>query len=162
MAGDETLTWFCNHPRAGCLQGGFSCLSAATLSLLVLVWIFAPGLWVFIYIGVMIAAGAVIGIVAGRREVQPVEFTRRHVRLMSRVSSRTVKVADLTAVAVEHSGDTDEGYTMTSLRLAWPDGGTEVDGFRDPTLASSLTELLGPGVQVQEEYTKLKPPPASA
>jgi hypothetical protein len=117
----------------------------------------------FSIIGISVAGGALAGALAGRREIYMAEFTGRRVRLVSAVASRTVEIADLTEVAVEHSGDTDTGYARTSLRLK-RSGETDVvlvDDF-DPELARSLGRMLGYDRQVKETWKGLESPPGSA
>ncbi|GII58693.1 hypothetical protein Pth03_70820 [Planotetraspora thailandica] len=162
MAGDESFTWNAKYLRWGFLQGAFTWLSLSLIMGLVLAVFLPVGVWWAYYIGGMVVVGGVLGAVLGRREVLTAEFTPQQVRLVSRVSSRTVAVTDLTSVEVAHSGDTEKGYTMTSLQLTWPGGTREIDGDHTPALPSSLAEVLGPSVQVRETWKKLEEPPASA
>jgi hypothetical protein len=118
---------------------------------------------VCLVLGVVTAAGALFGGLAGRREVYAAEFAGSRVRLVSPAASRTVETSELTDVAVEHSGDTETGYARTSLRLRWPgETGVTLVGDFDPELARSLGRLLGPGHQVRETWKELESPPASA
>jgi hypothetical protein len=117
----------------------------------------------YLIMGIFVAGGALFGALAGRREVHAAEFTRRQVRLVSAVGSRTVEIADLTEVVVEHSGDTETGYARTSLRLRWRgETGVKLVGDFDPELVRSLGRVLGPGRRVKETWNDLEPPPASA
>jgi hypothetical protein len=163
MAGDETLTWTSKSRDLGFLQTGCGCFPIAMILCLVL-YLITPldDTSLLVVLGLMLATGGVIGIVAGRTEVYTAEFTGRQVRLVSKTVTRTVDVADLTALTVEHSGDVDQGYDETTLRVTWPDGTEVIHGIHDPTLAPSLTELLGPEVEVREEWKKLNPSPGSA
>ncbi|WP_203884414.1 hypothetical protein [Planotetraspora kaengkrachanensis] len=113
--------------------------------------------WLFVVLALMMVIGAVIGVVGERTEVHTAEFTRRQVRLVSKTVTRTVDVADLSSLTVEHSGDVDDGYDETTLGVIWPGGTEKVRGVHDPALASSLTELLGPGVAVEEKWEELRP-----
>jgi hypothetical protein len=161
---EETVTWHHVAGRAGCALGGLAGLTAGTIAGVLAFVIFStPSAWTLALVVLFIVAGAVLGVIAGRREVHTAQFTSEQVRLRSKLTSRTVRVADLTAVTVEHSGDTDSGYQQTSLRLALPDGSEVVlkDGYH-PTLAGSLTQLVGPTIQVEEKWQPLEPPPSSA
>jgi hypothetical protein len=105
----------------------------------------------FLIMGIFVAGGALFSALAGRREVHAAEFTKRRVRLVSAVDSRTVEITDLTEMAVEHSGDTETGYARTSLRLRWlGETGVMLVGDFDPELVQSLGRVLGPGRYVKQ------------
>lgn len=164
MTDEETVTWHHVAGRGGCAPGGLAGLTAGTIAGVLAFVIFStPPAWTFALVVLGVVVGAVLGAVAGRHEVHTARFTSEQVRLRSKLATRTVPVADLTAVTVDHSGDTDTGYQQTSLRLAIPDGSEVVlkDSYA-PTLAGSLAQLLGPTIQVQEKWQPLEPPPASA
>ena len=91
---------------------------------------------------------AVAGAATGRRFMaHTAEFTGQQVVLTTDSGQRTLKVAQLTELSVEHHGVVGEGYTRTSLRLRWPKGGgamtVSIVGPYDAALAPSLTALLG-------------------
>jgi hypothetical protein len=161
---EETVTWHHVAGRSGCALGGLAGLTAGTIAGVAVFVIFsASTVWTFALVGLCIVAGAVLGVVEGRHEVHTAQLASEQVRLRTKLTSRTVRVADLTAVTVDHSGDTDAGYQHTSLRLALPDGSEVI--LKDcyaPTLAGSLTQLLGPTIQVEEKWQPLEPPPSSA
>jgi hypothetical protein len=161
---EETVTWHHVAGRGGCALGGLAGLTAGTIAGVLAFVIFStPPAWTFALVALFIVAGAVLGVVAGRREVHTAQFTGERVSLRSTTATRTVPVAELAAVAVDHSGDTDAGYQQTSLRLALPDGSEVI--LKDcyaPTLAGSLIQLLGPTIQVEEKWQPLEPPPSSA
>ena len=164
MADEETVTWHHVAGRSGCALGGLAGLTAGTIAGVLAFVIFStPSAWMFVLIGLFIVVGAVLGVVEGRHEVHTAQFAGEQVRLRGKLTSRTVRVADLTGVTVDHSGDTDAGYQQTSLRLALPDGSEVVlkDSYA-PTLAGSLIQLLGPTIQVEEKWQPLEPPPSSA
>ncbi|GII28609.1 hypothetical protein [Planotetraspora mira] len=163
MADDETLTWTSRSRSLGLLQTGCGCFPVGMILCTVL-YVITPldGTPLLYLLGLVIATGAVIGLVGGRTEVHTAEFTRRQVRLVSKTVTRTVDVADLTSLTVEHSGDVDQGYDETTLGVTWPDGTERIGGVHDPTLASSLTEWLGPRVAVQEQWKELDPSPGTA
>jgi hypothetical protein len=164
MSSHETVTWSGTHERAGCLVGALAGLSAGTIVGVLSVVIFSfQALTLFLVIGISVAGGALFGALAERREVHTAEFTRRQVRLVSSVASRTVEIGDLTEVAVEHSGDTETGYARTSLRLRWRgETGVMLVGAFNPELVRSLGRVLEPGHHVKERWKELEPPPASA
>jgi len=161
---EETVTWHHVAGRGGCAMGGLAGLTAGTIAgVAVFVAFSASTAWTFALVVLCIVAGAVLGVVAGRHEVHTAQFTGERVRLRSTIATRTVPVAELAAVTVDHSGDTDAGYQQTSLRLVLPDGSEVVLKDRyDPTLAGSLSRLLGPTIQVEEKRQPLEPPPSSA
>ncbi|SDK61095.1 hypothetical protein SAMN05421869_11768 [Nonomuraea jiangxiensis] len=111
-----------------------------------------------IVIGALLFAGIVLWPVSDRYEVTVAEFTRHEVRLVSRAAVRTVPAADLTEVTVTHSGDPEEGYWRTSLRVAWREGKKTIDGPHDATLATSLSRLVAPGVEVRHVWEKPESP----
>ncbi|MER6000817.1 hypothetical protein ABT120_19770 [Nonomuraea angiospora] len=112
-----------------------------------------PGL---IILGLILVIGAVLWPVNDRYEVTVAEFTPHQIRLLSRAAIRTARVADLTGVIVTHSGSTDEGYTRTSLQVAWCGGKEIIDGLHDATLAPSLRRLLPQGVEVRHVWEELE------
>ncbi|GAA4591861.1 hypothetical protein GCM10023194_52230 [Planotetraspora phitsanulokensis] len=155
MADRETLTWTSKAHGFGFMTGCGCFPFVAILCMILSVVTPLEGTWLIVVLALLIVTGAVVGIVAERTEVHTAEFTRRQVRLVSRTVTRTVDVADLTSLTVEHSGDVDQGYDETTLGVTWPDGTEKIDGVHDPALASSLTELLGPGVAVREKWKEL-------
>jgi hypothetical protein len=164
VSSHENLTWSGTNEQAGCLAGALAGLSGSMIVMVVPAMIFSfRASVVYLIMGIFIAGGALFGTLAGRRQVHAAEFTRRRVRLVSAVASRTVETADLTEVAVEHSGDTETGYARTSLRLRWRgETGVTLVGDFDPELVQSLGRVLGPGRPVKETWKDLEPPSASA
>ncbi|MBV7698653.1 hypothetical protein [Streptomyces sp. TRM70350] len=90
------------------------------------------------------------GLLRSRYVVRAVEFTKAQVRLESRAGVRTVRIADVRAVRVEHSGDTADGYVETSLRLDWREGSRSFDCHHDPTLGPARVRPLPSHVTVEE------------
>ncbi|MBC6463223.1 hypothetical protein [Actinomadura sp. HBU206391] len=164
MSSHETLTWSATHERSGCLAGALAGLSAGMIIMVAPALMFSlQASALFLIVGIFVAGGALVGTFAGPREVHAAEFTRRRVRLVSAVASRTMEIADLTEIAVEHSGDTETGYARTSLRLRWPgETGVRLVGHFDAELVRSLGRVLGPGRHVEETWKDLESPPAGA
>jgi hypothetical protein len=158
MSRAETLTWSGSYPSlprgrrfpAGLLLNPLTW--PAYLALLALYFFPLPMWWVLplliphvvIVFGMVMAAVATT--VAIRNIVLSAEFTSQRVVLTRRHRSREVDVAELTTVAVEHGGSVGGSYTHTRLRLEWSRRVTvaiSIPGPHDPTLAASLTQLLG-------------------
>jgi hypothetical protein len=98
------------------------------------------------------------GVIRSRHVVRAVEFTKAQVRLESRRRVRTMRVADMYAVRIEHTGDTLSGYQQTSLLLEWRLGSRSVVCDHDPALASALVRLLPSYVAVTERWNELREP----
>ncbi|HEY0447831.1 hypothetical protein [Actinophytocola sp.] len=164
MAAEETLRWSRHFSGTGCVAGGLGGLVGGTFVTVVLYAIFSiSGWWVAGLLVVLVVLGALLGTHDSRREVHTAEFSRHGVRLVSPLTTRFVSVADLTAVTVDHSGDTDQGYVRTTLRLAIAGRPAEtIPGVYDPALAGVLDELLGPDIDVHELHEDLEPPPSTA
>ncbi|GGK48151.1 hypothetical protein [Streptomyces flaveus] len=107
----------------------------------------------------------VLAMVAGLFEVHTVEFTEQRVRLVSNARTRIRDVTDLESVEIVHSGNTEDGYTQTSLRLTWSGshrGSHTIDDNHDAALAHSLTRVLGTRLHMSERWKTLEPPPPEA
>jgi hypothetical protein len=100
------------------------------------------------------------GLLRSRYVVRTVEFTKAQVRMESRARVRTVRIADLSAVSVEHTGDTASGYQETSLRLEWRIGSRLIICDHDPALGQALERLLPSHVAVKERWDQLREPSA--
>jgi len=99
-----------------------------------------------------------VSLIRSRHVVRAVEFTKSQVRLESRANVRTVRMADVRAVSVEHTGDTASGYQATSLRLEWRDGARSVSCDHDPALGQAIRRLLPSHVAVHERWDQLHEP----
>lgn len=106
----------------------------------------------------LLALTVCVGLIRSRYVLRVVEFTRTQVRLESRARVRTVPIADLMAVRIAHSGDTDRGYQETSLHLEWRGGGKWLVYGHDPTVGEALVKLLPSGVVVDERWEELQEP----
>jgi hypothetical protein len=99
-----------------------------------------------------------VSLIRSRYVTRTVEFSGTHVRLESPKRVRTVPIADVKRVSVEHGGDTASGYHETTLRLE-SRGGSEI--FRcahEPELVQALTRVLPERVAVTEEWPALQEP----
>ncbi|GEC08416.1 hypothetical protein SSP24_60710 [Streptomyces spinoverrucosus] len=112
----------------------------------------------FLLVGGLLTLTVCIGLLRRRSVVRAVEFTKAQVRLESRAGVRTVPIADLRAVGVEHTGTTVDGYVSTSLRLDWRDESRSFDCSHDPTLGEALVRLLPSRVTVEERWDELQEP----
>jgi hypothetical protein len=92
-----------------------------------------------------------------RMVVYRMEFTRSSVRLVRPTSTRTVAIAAVEDINVQHSADGE--HTSVQLTYARSVAVTTiaVTNRFDPTLAGRLTEVLGPGVRVRETNTVQDP-----
>jgi hypothetical protein len=107
----------------------------------------------------------VLAMGAGLFEVHTVEFTEQRVRLVSDARTHIRDVTDLESIEIVHSGNTEDGYTQTSLRLTWSGshrGIATIDGNHDAALTHSLTGVLGTGLHISERWKTLEPPPPEA
>ncbi|MCI2419730.1 hypothetical protein MOQ72_19985 [Saccharopolyspora sp. K220] len=98
------------------------------------------------------------GLIRSRHVVRAVEFTESQVRLERRADVRTVHIANVRAVWIEHTGDTASGYQETSLRLEWRGGSKSVVCYHDPALGQALLRLLPSHVAVKERWDQLREP----
>lgn len=93
-----------------------------------------------------------------RHVVRAIEFTKTHVQCESRVGVRTVDIADVTAVCIEHTGDNASGYQNTWLRVEWRKGSRSISFAHDPALAQALVRVLPSHVAVKERWAELHEP----
>ncbi|MGP3966502.1 hypothetical protein [Streptomyces sp. 6N223] len=112
----------------------------------------------FLIFGGMLVLTVCTGLLRSRYVVRAVEFTKAQVRLESRANVQTVRIADVRAVWVEHTGDTVNGYAGTSLELDWRHGSRSFVCDHDPTLGQALVRLLPSHVTVEERWHELQEP----
>lgn len=156
------MTWRSTDSWAsGCSVGGLGCAFVGVLpvGLATYAWPlsedrFAP------LLALVVALGALTGFVVGLFDVHTVTFSGDRVRAVSRMTSRTVRITELTAVSVRHEGDTEAGYTSTTLRVGLRNGRTlRISGDHDPSLASRIGQVIGDRPPVEEVRDELRTPP---
>ncbi|MEU8981361.1 hypothetical protein [Streptomyces sp. NPDC048309] len=106
----------------------------------------------------LLALTVCAGLIRRRYVLRAFEFTKVQIRLASRAGVRTVRIADVSAVRIEHTGDTASGYQETSLRLEWRDGSRSIVCDHDPELGQALVRLLPSHVAVKERWDQLREP----
>lgn len=116
-----------------------------------------PWWWGVIVWVAAFAIGSAVGRGTARMVVYRMEFTRSSVRLVRPRSTRTVAIAAVEDINVQHSADGE--HTSVQLTYARSVAVTTVaiTNRFDPTLAGRLTEVLGPGVRVRETNTVQDP-----
>ncbi|WP_330282670.1 hypothetical protein [Streptomyces sp. NBC_00588] len=138
MADGRSLTWTGNpFPvlAMGCGCAPFAALLAVALAK----WSPVPTVWCVAAAAICVA----LAMMSGRYDVHTVVITARQIRLESSARTTVRDVAELRAVEVVHSGNTQDGYDRTDLRLLWSSEPERhgITGPHDPQLASSVTRL---------------------
>lgn len=108
--------------------------------------------------GGLLALTVCVGLIRRRYVVRAVEFTEAEVRLESLVGVRTMPLAEVSAIRVEHTGDTASGYQQTTLWLERSDGSRSLACNHDPALGEALKRLIPPHVAVEERWDELQEP----
>jgi hypothetical protein len=162
VSSDKSLTVYDDSSVAGgCWPGGLCALvvGVVPLALLTKVWSVLPDRWFRTLVITVIVIGAGLGMLAARHRVHTATLTAHRIVLASAVATRTVNIADLKTVSVTHAGDTDHGYTRTTLHLILADGcGVDLVGSYNPKLAESVGRVLGAKFPVEETRRELDPP----
>ncbi|SEG97792.1 hypothetical protein SAMN05444920_11161 [Nonomuraea solani] len=117
-----------------------------------LTWWWGVAAWAAVFV-----LGMMAGRSLGRLAVDRAEFTRSEVRLTNSTSTFTVDIAQVMDIGISHWGDGAENR-LTPLHMRFGKSyrvvkTVSVSNLHDPTLASNLDQLLGPGIPIQESTT---------
>ncbi|MFC6879395.1 MULTISPECIES: hypothetical protein [Actinomadura] len=114
--------------------------------------------WSLLVLGGLLILTICVGLIRSHYVLRVIEFTRAQVRFESPARVRTVPIAEVSAVLVEHSGDTEKGYQETSLQVQWRHRRKRIVFEHDPALGPALVRLLPWQVPVHEQWLDLSEP----